>query len=431
MNVYEKGCMMMNWNRDWLAGLACMGVFAVMSMDLQGQVAQWRGPSRNGIYPSAGLLKSWPEGGPPLILRKEGLGKGNSTPVMYGGDIYISGMRDNRDMVTRLDLQGNVVWETSYGESWNQSFPETRGTPIIDDDRLYITGGLGTVACIGTETGEILWSVNAHEEYEGEFHRWGMAESLLLTDNAVIASPVGNRTAVVALGKEDGSLLWESTSIGGVRSYVSPLMIDHHGRSMIVVASDKDLFGVDPGNGKILWRFDIVDGYSGERNSRNNTNTPLYHDGKLFFTSGYDAKGIMIGLTPGGDSAFHVWSDGTLDTHHGGVVLVDGYLYGSNWVNNGNGNWVCQEWETGKVMYEEKWHNKGSIIYADGLLYVYEEKRGHVGLVEPTPDEFRVISSFRVEEGTGPHWAHPSVYDRKLLIRHGEVLLVYDIAARD
>lgn len=414
-----------------MAGFACMGVLAMVGTDLLGQAAQWRGPGRNGIYPSAGLLKSWPDGGPPLVLRKEGLGKGNSTPVMYGGDIYISGMRDNRDMVTRLDLQGNVVWETSYGESWNQSFPETRGTPIIDDDRLYITGGLGTVACIGTETGEILWSVNAHEEYEGEFHRWGMAESLLLTDNAVIASPVGNRTAVVALGKEDGSLLWESTSIGGVRSYVSPLMIDHHGRSMIVVASDKDLFGVDPGNGKILWRFDIVDGYSGERNSRNNTNTPLYHDGKLFFTSGYDAKGIMIGLTPGGDSAFHVWSDGTLDTHHGGVVLVDGYLYGSNWVNNGNGNWVCQEWETGKVMYEEKWHNKGSIIYADGLLYVYEEKRGHVGLVEPTPDEFRVISSFRVEEGTGPHWAHPSVYDRKLLIRHGEVLLVYDIAARD
>ena len=71
--------------------------------------------------------------------------------------------------------------------------------------------------------------------------------------------------------------------------------------------------------------------------------------------------------------------------------------------------------------------NKGSIIYADGLLYLYEEKQGHVGLVKPEPDAFKIISSFKIEDGTGPHWAHPSIYDGYLLMRHGEVLLVYNI----
>lgn len=177
----------------------------------------------------------------------------------------------------------------------------------------------------------------------------------------------------------------------------------------------------------MIWSEDIVTGYS-ERGRRNNTNTPLYDKGYIFTTSGYDVEAIMYKLSQDGSKVTEVWSDGTLDTHHGGVVLVDGYIYGSNWIGNGMGKWVCQEWKTGKVMYEETWHNKGSIIYADGLLYLYEEKQGHVGLVEPTPEGFRVISSFRVSGGTGPYWAHMSIYDKKLFIRHGSVLFIYDIA---
>ncbi len=395
------------------------------------QDAQWRGPHRDGKYQDTGLLKSWPGGGPELILKKEDLGKGNSTPVLYQGDVYISGKRDNMDVVTRLGLDGEIIWETPFGKVWDQSFPETRSTPVIEDDRLYIMGGMGSVVCIETGSGEILWAVNTHEEYEGEFHRWGMAESLLLTDRAVISSPVGDRTAVVALDKADGSLVWESASLGGVRSYASPLLIEHDGRSMILVTSSKNLIAVDPGDGTILWSFDIVTGHSGERSGRNNTNTPLFHNGQVFTTSGYDVEGIMITLSPDGGAPELKWSDATLDIHHGGMVLVDGYIYGSNWLNNGNGNWVCQEWETGRVMYEEKWHNKGSVIYADGLLYIYEEKQGNVALVEPTPEEFRVISTFRIDGGSGPHWAHMSIYDKKLFIRHGEVLFVYDIADRD
>ena len=73
------------------------------------------------------------------------------------------------------------------------------------------------------------------------------------------------------------------------------------------------------------------------------------------------------------------------------------------------------------------WKNKGSILYADGLLYCYEERRGNVALVEPTPEEFKVISTFKVEQGSGPHWAYPVIHDGILYIRHGETLSTYDI----
>ena len=78
-------------------------------------------------------------------------------------------------------------------------------------------------------------------------------------------------------------------------------------------------------------------------------------------------------------------------------------------------------------MYDEKWNSKGEMVYADGMLYVYEEKRGNVGLIEPDPSGFKVISSFLVEKGTGPHWSHPYIFDGKMFLRHGDVLMVYKI----
>lgn len=397
------------------------------SVQAQVQDAQWRGADRDGQYKDTGLLKQWPEEGPELLLKKEGLGNGYSTPIVYKGDIYISGRRDSVDVLTRLDMSGQIKWETIYGKAWDKSFPETRSTPTIQDGRAYIMGGLGTIVCLDTETGEIIWSVNTHEDYKGEFHRWGMAESLLLTEDAVISSPVGEMTAVVALNKADGSLIWKTESVGGVRSYVSPMLIEQNGTPMILITTSKDIMAVSPENGEVFWSFDLATDYGYREGRRNNTNTPLFHNGEIFTTSGYDADGVMLKLSDDGKSAEMKWHNGALDVHHGGIVLLNGYMYGANWVNNGNGNWVCQEWDTGKVMWEEEWHNKGSIIYADGLLYIFEEKQGHIGLVEPSTEGFKLISSFLPDGGSGPWWAHMSIYDKKLLVRHGTVLFVYDI----
>jgi outer membrane protein assembly factor BamB len=126
-----------------------------------------------------------------------------------------------------------------------------------------------------------------------------------------------------------------------------------------------------------------------------------------------------------------VWKDQVLDVHHGGVVLVNGYLYGSNWLNNGDGNWCCIEWATGKKMWEEKWNCKGSIIAADGLLYIYDEKKGNLGIIKPNTEKFDLVSSFQITQGVaGPFWAHPVIHNGILYIRHTSALMAYDIKAK-
>lgn len=390
------------------------------------QEVQWRGPNRDGKYPDKGLLKEWPEDGPKLLLKKEGLGGGYSTPVLYKDIIYVTGRRDTLEVITALVMDGEILWETIYGKPWMQSFQETRNTPAIEDGKIYITGTMGTVNCIDAATGDILWARNTHDEFSGEFHRWGMAESVVLTEDAVISSPVGEKTTLVALDKNDGSVVWQSEAIGDVRSYTSPLLIEHKGVQLIIASTSRHLVGVDPATGEIFWKFDHITGFT-EKNRRNSTNTPVYHDGEFFFSSGYDDLALMFTLSDDGRSVELKWTSDVLDNHHGGLVLVDGFLYGANWISNGKGNWVCLHWDSGEVMYEEEWHNKGSIIYADGMLYVFDEKFGNVGLVEPNPEDFYVKGSFTVDDGRGPRWAHPSIFDGKLFLRHHDVLLVYDI----
>jgi hypothetical protein len=137
----------------------------------------------------------------------------------------------------------------------------------------------------------------------------------------------------------------------------------------------------------------------------------------------------MLKMSADGKSFKELWKSSTLDTHHGHYVFAGDYLYGTNWLSNAKGNWVCLEWPTGKVMYEEEWITKGSIVLADGMLYCYEERSGNVALVKPNPDKFDVVSTFKIPSGSGPHWAHPYIADGKLLMRHGDVLMVFNIKA--
>ncbi len=144
---------------------------------------------------------------------------------------------------------------------------------------------------------------------------------------------------------------------------------------------------------------------------------------------GYDYPAVMLEMDTLGTSVSELWRDQTFDNHHHGVIELDGKIYGSNWKGNNKGKWVCMDWKSGEISYVADWINKGSIIYADGLFYVLEEKSGTVGLIKPNPESFEVISSFKLEGGNGPFWSHPFIANGKLYLRHGDVLFVYQIKA--
>ncbi|RIH65044.1 alcohol dehydrogenase [Mariniphaga sediminis] len=392
------------------------------------QPAQWRGPDRDGHFPGTGLLKSWPEGGPELIVKAENIGKGWSSPILADNMIYVSGMIDTLDYLTALDLDGNVKWQVAYGRAWNQSFPDTRSTPVVEDDRIYVQSGTGRVVCINRETGEETWAVEVDKDYQCEYHVWGNSETPLVIDDKVICTPGGKETSVVALNKLTGELIWKSESVGGPRSYISATTYELNGQRFILTATASHLISLEPESGKVVWTYQYwqPEKWKYQDNGLILPNTPIIKNNEIFITTGYNYPAVMLTMDSTGTSVTEKFVDHTLDNHIGGVVLHDGYIYGSNWFDNRRGRWVCMDWETGEIKYVADWDTKGPIVIADGLLYAYNE-RGNVGLIKPDPNGFEVISEFRITEGAGPHWAHPFIADGKLLMRHGEVLFAFDI----
>ena len=386
--------------------------------------SQWRGTDRDGKSPEKALLKKWGKGSPELLWFVEGLGTGFSTVSISDSLIYTTGMVDKNGIILAYDLAGNLKWKNEYGPEWTGGYPGTRSTPTIHEGKAYVISGKGLVSCLDAKTGEPKWSVDMLERFEGKWGKWGIAESPLVDGDKVICTPGGDKGSVVALDKNNGETIWASKSIGKKSAYCSPVLIERGDKRIIATVLAGSVLGVDVVNGDILWQ----EKFGNKRGIC--PITPLYADGSIYFTSGYDGGSSMYGLSEDGTKIEKKWDDEVLDCHHGGVVVVDGYIYGSNWRGNSGGNWVCLEWDTGKVMYDTKWLGKGSLTYADGMLYCYEEKKGTVALVKAGPEGFDIVSSFEVAKGTKEHWAHPVVWGGRLYVRHGDALMAYNVKAQ-
>ncbi len=402
-------------------------VFVCMAVFVAAQPVQWRGPDRDGKFTDTGLLTKWPDAGPELLLKVEGIGKGWSSIVATDQYIFASGMIDTLDYLSCITTEGRIKWKVPYGRSWAKSFPDTRSTPTIEGDRVYIISGTGELVCLNVSDGSIRWKVNVDKDFEAEWHIWGVSESPLIMDDKVICTPGGAKTSVVAFDKMTGKLVWQSESIGGPRSYASPIIYEYKQFRYILAVTGTHLIALEPATGKVVWNFKYWDGEKWDKPSLIWTNTPTFKGREIFLSMGYDYRNAMVQMSEDGTSVTEKWSNMTLDNHHHGLIELDGYIYGSNWQNNSKGKWVCMNWETGDVKYEADWANKGALVYADGLFYILEEKAGTVALVKPDQNNFEVISSFKLNGGSGPFWSHPFIANGKLYLRHGDVLFVYNI----
>ncbi|MBI9068155.1 MAG: PQQ-binding-like beta-propeller repeat protein [Salinivirgaceae bacterium] len=397
-------------------------------------ISQWRGENRDGIYKETGLLKQWPAEGPKMLWFNDQLPKGYSSPAVDEKALFITGIIDTLDYLLALDFKGEILWKTPIGKAWMASFSDSKSTPAIDGDKLYVISDHGELSCVNKNTGEIIWQVDAEKIYGGKTGSWGVCESPLVFNDMVFYTPAGDKTTMVAFNKETGKEIWKTETLNDFTGYVSPILIQENGMNVVVNVLGNYVFGVNADNGKILFKAPYSEIGSeaslkvGDWASIINTNSPLYKDHELYVTSGYDHSGIKFKLSDDFSKIETVWIDSVLDVHHGGVVLVDNHIYGSNWIDNRRGNWCCVNWETGKATYEAEWNTKGSIIYADGMLYCYDEKKGNIALVEATSEAFKIISEFKVPYGKGPHWSHLVIKDKKLYVRHEDALMVYDIA---
>jgi outer membrane protein assembly factor BamB len=424
---------------------------------------QWQGPDRNAISKEQGLLKQWPKDGPPLAWKVKALGGGYSAPAIAAGRIFGMSNREANEVVWALsEADGKEQWAIRLGPANRQGGPQgTEGpscTPTVDGELLYVVGASGDLACLQAKDGKIVWQKSFTRDFGGRVPMWRFTESPLVDRDKVICTPGGPDAMMVALNKLTGETIWKSqmpAAEGGAASpggpgggrgggrggfgggaggaaYASAIAIDFEGQRQYVQLTARALIGVAASDGKFLWRYDKPANRMGI-----NCSTPLYHDGQVFAASAYGAGGGLVKLSKdasGGIKAEEVYFTNKMQNHHGGMILLDGYLYGANGGNEG-GNLVCLDFKTGNVMWDGRQvarsqTPKGSILLADGRLY-YRHEKGTMTLIEPGPKEYIERGRFeQPDRSESPAWTHPVIANGKLYVRDQDLLLCYDVKAK-
>ena len=397
-------------------GVTIMLVF--LAFIVYGQnVTKWRGPDGNGYYSESNLLKEWPAEGPEIVWHFDGLGEGHSSPAIAHNRIYLSGMVDNMGYVYALDADGKLLWKTQYGEEFTESYPGARSTPVIAGDLLYIYSGHGVLTCMDANTGSVKWKKDALKDFDGKNITWGVTETVLIDGDLLFLTPGGKKNNVVALNKNDGNLVWSSAGMGDQSAYCTPVIAELPSRKVLITHTGDHILGLDVKDGKLLWSFPHTNRYQVHANS------PIYHEGEVFCFSGYGQGSVKLTLNDDGSEVTEAWKNGYLDSRIGGIVLVDGFLFGSGDTNR---QWRCVDWVTGEEKYAATDIGKGVVIAADGMLYCYSE-RGELALVKATPDGFDIKGLTKVKHGTAQHWSHPMINNGNLYLRHGNSLIAYKI----
>lgn len=383
---------------------------------------QWRGPDRAGVSRESGLLKQWPASGPSLVWSASNLGSGYGSIAVSSDRIFVQGLKGRDSTVSSLNrADGKSVWSKILGPTANDDRgPGPRGTPTIDGERVYVLTESGDLACLRSQDGSALWQRNILKDFGARNIPWLISESPLVDGNNLIVTPGGRNAGMVALDKMTGKTVWTTKELSDEAAYASVIAADVQGVRTLMTLTAEAGVGVRAMDGKLLWRYEPV------ANGTANVATPVFSDNKVFYTTNYGAGAALLGLTTqnGEVRATPIYTTRELQNHHGGVVLVNGYLYGFN-----NSILTSLEFATGKMMWRHRSVGKGSLIYADGHLYILGEDN-IVGLAEANPTGYREKGRFRIADQGWPSWAHPVVSGGRLYIRNQNMLTSYDVVAR-
>jgi outer membrane protein assembly factor BamB len=418
---------------------------AVLSVALAVQAADWpqfRGPDRTGLSKDTGLLKTWPEGGPPLKWTYRDAGVGYSSPAIVGERLYLLGGRGDTEYLIALDVgQGKEVWSAKIGPLFtfkgNQWGDGPRTTPTVDGELIYALGGQGILVCVGAADGKERWRLDLYTGLHGAISPkaqdwglgWGYTCSPLVDGDQVVCVPGGEEGMLAALDKKTGKPIWRSKELPEPATYASLIVAELGGVRQFIQLTDKGVAGIAAKDGRLLWNYNRRGGFPDVV-----IPTPICHGDEIYITAGWSAGCDLVKVTAA-DGKFKAqkgYSNKVMSNREGQLVLVDKYLYGHS---EGKG-WMCIEWATGKAVWTER--NKlgaGSVIYAEGCLYCYGREDGDVVLVDATSEGWKEKGRFRIPQKStllkpdGKIWTLPAIANGRLYLRDQELLFCYAITS--
>lgn len=410
---------------------------------------QFRGPDRTGVSTEKGLLKVWPKGGPALAWKFEKAGLGFSSVSVAKGFVYTLGTDEKftDEYVIAIDEKtGKEKWRVKIGPLFtfdqNEWGDGPRSTPTVDGDLLFALGGQGDLVCVDVaKDGKEVWRKNMAKDFGGVMMtQWGYSESPLVDGELLLCTPGGANGTLAALDKKTGALKWRTKAWTDKAPYSSIVAADIHGVRQYIQAGftgpadGGNLAGIDT-KGNVLWKQSIFGGDSYEISP-----TPIVSGNLVYHTTNDSCHLFEINKMQQAKDLYPKKIQRKVKNRDGGVVLVDGHIYGHSETQS----WICQDLKTGENSKPDGWREQnkfqcssGSVVAADGMIYAYTDE-GDVGLIEATPKNFNLISSFTIPEKSkipanrktsrsSKMWAHPVIANGVLYVRDHEYIFAFKI----
>jgi outer membrane protein assembly factor BamB len=346
-----------------------------------------------------------------------------------GSTIYLLSNEglENEFALALSTKDGSRIWSAKLGKvghpEQDPNYPAARSTPAVDGKSVYALGSDGDLVCLEKDNGKERWRKNLRTDFGGKYGEWAYAESPLVDGQALICTPGGRNTTMVALNKSTGNVIWKcAMPQADDASYSSVVAAKLSGVKQYVQFLSKGLAGVEAKTGKLLWRYERT-----AKDSPAVVITPLVSDGCIY-SAAFRAGGAVIKPVKkyGAFTVEEVYFNNKLPYGLGGVVKVGDYFYGA--VNQSS---MCIEFKTGTIQWEER--GVGSWLVADGQIYEHDEN-GEVALIEPNPKGHIEKNRFTppnrpVDPKQSKAWPHPVIADGRLYIRELNSLWCYDVRA--
>ena len=245
---------------------------------------------------------------------------------------------------------------------------------------------------------------------------WGYSESPLVIGDRIVLNAGGRRASIVAIDKLSGKTLWQNHN--DEAAYSSPMLLRTGSLAQVVFFTGQRALAVDPRDGRLLWSYNKV------ANNTANIATPIVRGTRVFLSSDYGTGAALLDVRASGNiaSASEVYFTREMRNHHASSVVVGNTIYGFS-----SSILTALNFDTGEMVWRNRSVGKGSLIYADGRLYLYGEN-GTIGLADAAPDAYRERGRFSIPTSTGnPAWSHPIITNGKLIVRDQDNVYAYAV----
>jgi outer membrane protein assembly factor BamB len=408
-------------------------------VDRREQWPHWRGPEANGTAPRAEPPITWDD--TTNIKWKVGLpGRGSATPIIWGEQVFIvtaintersAAPADVPQVNTKLEKKtkaplayyrfdvlsfdrttGKLRWRQTAAEKvphegHHPSHSYAAGSPTTDGRRLYVSFGSFGIFCYDLD-GKLLW--------QRDFGRlstrlgWGEAVTPVVHGDSLLLNwDQEADSSLICLDARTGQDRWRAAR-DEKSSWNTPLVVEHKGRSQVIVNGTKRARAYDLDTGKLLWECGGM--------TTNAIPSPVAGPGVAYCMSGYQgAAAVAIPLDSSGDLGTTGpvrWRIGKGMPYVPSPLLAGERLY---FTQANSAVWTVVDTKTGTIVLDRERLPGVTTFYASpvaaaGRIYLVD--RAGTTLVLRQSDQLEVLATNKLDD---PVDACPAAVGKQLFLR--------------